>query len=352
METSTATDCVSILFVDDEIRILSVFSSLLEDAGYLIKTASCAEDALRLIEGQRFDIVFLDQFLGQTRGLDLMKRMAETHDTLSFVIVTANGSADLAVQALKSGAVDFITKPFLVTDLIKSIEYVNKKRELDREKKTLVAKLELAVNNKTQELNRVYTHVLSTLAQAMEQRDSGTYGHSKRVSYNARLIAAALDLGEKEREDLKTAALLHDIGKIGITDFILGKEGPLSERERNIIKSHPFKGVEILRPLKQFEHILPSILHHHENYDGSGYPEGISGERIPLHARIISVADTYDAILSTRPYRSASDHSRAISELIAFSGKQFDPDIVDAFIRTDAKYRSIAAYSVPMSEDN
>ena len=292
-------DSTKILFVDDETRILSVFSSLLTEAGYAITTSSQADDALRLIAAERFDIVFLDQFMGPTRGLDLMRRMAEKNADLSYVIITGNGSADLAVEALKSGALDFITKPFLVTDLIKSIEYVKKQRAVIRQRKDWLAELQLVVSEKTDELKRMYTHVLATLAQAMEQRDSGTYGHSKRVSYNSRLIAAALDLGEKDRDDLKTAALLHDIGKIGITDFILGKEGPLSEQERNIIKSHPFKGVEILKPLKQFEHILPSILHHHENFDGSGYPEGLSGERIPLHARIIAVADTYDAILSS-----------------------------------------------------
>jgi len=263
----------------------------------------------------------------------------------SFVIMTGNGSTDLAVESLKSGALDFVTKPFLVTDLIKSIEYVKKQRELDRQRREWLADLQHTVDEKTDELKRVYTHVLASLAMAMEKKDIGTYGHSRRVSYNARLIAAALGLGEKDRADLKTAALLHDIGKIGITDFVLGKAGPLTDEERAIIRDHPQKGVEILQPLKQYEHILPSILHHHENYDGSGYPGGISGERIPLHARIIAVADTYDAILSARPYRSAADHSRAIAELTANAGSQFDPAIVNAFVTTDAKYRRLFAHA-------
>ncbi len=338
------TETARILFVDDEPRILEVFTMMLTDAGYFVSGAARADEALQLVSHNTYDVVFLDQFLGPSRGLDLMQSMADLRSDLSFVIMTANASTDLAVQSLKTGASDFISKPFLLTDLVRSIEYVQKKRDLEREKKEWLKGLELAVNEKTEELNRVYTRVLSSLAQAMEQRDKGTYGHSRRVSYHARLIAAALDLGEADRDDLKTAALLHDIGKIGITDFILGKEGPLTDAERDIIKVHPQKGVEILKPLKHFERILPAILHHHENFDGSGYPEGKAGEQIPRAARIIAVADTYDAILSTRPYRSAADHDSAIAELLANSGTQFDPEIVKVFVETDAKYRNLFSY--------
>lgn len=336
-----------ILIVDDEQRILEVFSSMLNEEGYYVRTAARAVDALSAADREAFDIVFIDHFLGLTRGLDLMRELTKRHPDISPVIMTGNGTTDLAVYALKSGAADFITKPFLLGDLVRSVEFVNKKRDLDRQKRDLLATLERNVNEKSEELRRIYVHVLSSLAQAMEKKDIGTYGHSRRVSYHARLIAAAIDLNEKEREDLKTTALLHDIGKIGITDFILGKSGPLTDAEMDIIKSHPRKGVEILKPLKQFEHILPSILHHHEQYDGSGYPAGIAGESIPLHARIIAVADTYDAILSSRPYRSGSNHEKAISELRKYAGVQFDPRIVKAFVEADAHYCRLFGPSHP-----
>ncbi len=331
----------SILFVDDEPRILEVFSMLLTEAGYSITTVSRPDEALRHVSDNHFDIVFLDQFLGKTRGLDLMRRMEEVDEDLSFIIVTANGSTDLAVESLKSGALDFISKPFLATDLIRSIEYVKKQRGFELRRRAWLENLQRDVNEKTDELKRVYTHVLASLAQAMEKRDLGTYGHSRRVSYHSRLIAAALDFGGKERADLKTAALLHDIGKIGISDFILGKQGSLDDAERDVIKNHPQKGYEILKPLRQFEPILPTILHHHEHYDGTGYPSGLAGEQIPLYARIITVADTYDAILTTRPYRSGANHEAAVQELLRHSGTQFDPRIVTAFVETDRAYRTL-----------
>jgi putative nucleotidyltransferase with HDIG domain len=330
-----------LLIVDDERRILETFSIMLEEMGHYVKTASDPDDALTFISEDEFDIVFLDQFLGRAKGLDLMQRMAKINPDLYYVIITSNGNPDLAVESLKRGASDFITKPFFIADLIKSIEYVNKKRELDKQKKELLATLESEVNEKTKELQEIYFSVLSSLAQAMEKKDIGTYGHSKRVTYYSRLIAAALDLKENDRKDLKAAALLHDIGKIGISDFILGKQGPLNEKEFQTVKDHPQKGVEILKSLKQFESLLPAILHHHENYDGSGYPHGLSGENIPLLARIIAVADTYDAILSDRPYRTARNHGKAINELLNSAGRQFDPVIINAFVKADAKYHEV-----------
>lgn len=299
---------MKILIVDDEQRILETYASLLGDAGYYVRTASKAEDALLLASIEPYDIAFVDQFLGPTKGMDLIQKLSAANPYLHFVLITANGSTDLAVTAMKMGASDFISKPFFLADLLKSIEYVSKKRDLERQKKEMFDTLQTRLEEKTAELKTAYFSVLSSLAQAMEKKDIGTFGHSMRVRHYSRLIASALDLGGEEKENLKIAALLHDIGKIGTSDFILGKPGPLNETEMLDVRSHPLKGVEILKPLKptfsQLDSILPAILHHHEYYDGSGYPTGLSGEGIPLLARIITVADTYDAIVSTRPYRA------------------------------------------------
>ena len=335
------TEETRILIVDDEKRILELFKPLLEDFGYYVRTAAEPDEALRLINEDNFHIIFVDQYLGPMKGLELIGKMAVIDPGLYFVTMTACGSTDLAVEAMKKGASDFLSKPFFINDFIKSIEYVNKKRALDKEKAELIVSLELKASEKEEELKGMYFSVLSSLAQAMEKKDIGTYGHSRRVGHYARLIAAAIDLGEEDRERLKAAALLHDIGKIGITDFILGKNGRLDVAEMQEVKNHPMKGVEILKPLKQFHSILPAILHHHEYYDGSGYPDGLTGEDIPLLARIITVCDTYDAIMSNRPYRAAGTHEKALSELTKYSGIQFDPVIVKAFVYAEKKYRSM-----------
>ena len=325
-----------LLIVDDEKRILEAFSMLLEDFGYSVKTAPGADEALAMLSTNTFDIAFIDQFLGRDRGVDLMNRMAELDPDLHFVIISGNSSTQLAVDSFKTGASDFISKPFFATDLVRSIEFVNKRRRLEQEKKEFLLSLSSKLDEAKEELSTIYFSVLSSLAQAMEKRDMGTYGHSMRVKHYSDFIAEALCLGNEAREHLRVAAMLHDIGKIGTSDFILGKPGPLDEHELREVRSHPQKGVEILSPLTtifgQLDQILPAILHHHEHYDGSGYPAGLAGEEIPLLARIIAVADTYDAILSDRPYRAAADHHRAVLEISRHAGRQFDGRIITAFV--------------------
>jgi putative nucleotidyltransferase with HDIG domain len=320
-----------ILLVDDEVRILDVMTNMLMELGWDVKSASSPVEALRLVAEEKFHMAFVDNFLGPIEGIDLIGKMAEVDKDLQFVIMTGNPNIETAIHALKDGVADFLRKPFRMEELLVSVDHVNRRLELERQRKSLLAGLELTVREKTDELRQTYLSVLVTLSRTVEKKDLGTYGHSMRVSEISARIAENIGLSTVEIADIRAASLLHDIGKIGISDYILAKQGPLTDEEVGIIRSHPQKGVEILQPLKQFEAFLPAILHHHERYDGSGYPAGLSGDAIPISARIISVADTYDAIISERPYRSAGTDEKAIAELRAFIGRQFDPRVVGTF---------------------
>lgn len=319
-----------ILLVDDEDRVLDVLTCMFREVGLDVATAATPAEALRFVSEEPFRIAFVDNHLGSMEGMELIDQLRKTDPNLQFVIMTGNPNIETAIRALKNGIADFLRKPFHIEDLLVSIQHVNRKIELEQQKKNLLAGLEQTVQEKTAELNQTYLSVLVAMSRTVEKKDLGTYGHSMRVSEMSVRIAKILGLSTAEIDDVRAASQLHDIGKIGISDSILAKKGPLTDEEIDVIRSHPQKGVEILQPLKQFEALLPAILHHHERYDGSGYPAGLADDAIPLSARIISVADTYDAIIHDRPYRQAAAHDNALRELHIWSGKQFDARVVDA----------------------
>jgi HD-GYP domain-containing protein (c-di-GMP phosphodiesterase class II) len=183
-----------------------------------------------------------------------------------------------------------------------------------------------------------------SLLQALKERDPYTYGHCRRVARNARLLAEAAGLNEYEQRIVEFSSMFHDLGKMGIPDTILLKPGRLTPREEAIMRSHPSKSAEILNPLSNipfFKALLPGVRHHHERIDGRGYPDGIGGERIPPIARIILIADTFDAMTTTRPYRKGGSYEFAFKELRQFAGRQFDPQLVEIFVRAFPTWPSL-----------
>ena len=191
-------------------------------------------------------------------------------------------------------------------------------------------------------LQKTYMDTVTTLSQAVDARDPYTAGHSERVAAISLKIAEKMEFDEKRLQKLEISALFHDIGKIGVPDNILLKPGKLDEMEFQKIKEHPEIGVNILKKIDFLKDSLPTIRHHHERYEGNGYPDGISGTDIPIESRIISVADTYDAMTSDRPYRKGLSYETAISEIIRFKGLQFDPDVVEAFLAVE--FNNISTY--------
>lgn len=181
-------------------------------------------------------------------------------------------------------------------------------------------------------LEKAHFETIMAFSEALEARDQYTAGHSRRVMEYSKSIGQRMKLDKHDIEDLKRSALLHDIGKIGIPDIILHKQTKLSDEEYAVIKAHPEIGADIIRHMKSLKHLVPAVYHHHERFDGEGYPQGIKDKEIPLHARIIAVADTFDAMTSSRPYRKALSFRMALSELENSKKAQFDPGIADIFI--------------------
>jgi len=181
-------------------------------------------------------------------------------------------------------------------------------------------------------LEKTHFETIMAFSEALEARDQYTAGHSRRVMEYSKSIGQRLKLDREDIEDLKRSALLHDIGKIGIPDIVLKKKTKLTDEEYAIIKSHPETGASILKYIKSFKNLVPAVYHHHEQFNGEGYPDGVKGAAIPLHARIIAIADTFDAMTSSRSYRNALSLRTALSELERNRGIQFDPDITDIFL--------------------
>jgi putative nucleotidyltransferase with HDIG domain len=256
------------------------------------------------------------------------------------IILTGYAEIDVAVDAIRLGTNDFIMKPVNLDLVILSVRNALEKKRLEDELETYQRNLERLVEERTGKLQQAYltlkkAHLdsVKVLIEAIDAKDPYTRGHSDRVRRMSLEIAKLLDFTEERMESLEYGALLHDIGKIGIKDGVLQKEGPLRPDEYHYIQEHPLIGVKIVEGIQFFYDKIPMIRHHHEHFDGTGYPDGLAGEAIPLEARIIAVADAFDAMFSLRPHRKAMTIENVLSELKQGENKQFDPLIIDIFLQ-------------------
>ncbi len=311
-----------ILVVDDDDLVRDTFAAILDEEGYEVCCATSGADALACLKNAAFDIMLCDIFMPGQNGLELLPFAQALAPDMPIILITGYGNVAMAREALQLGASDFITKPCGAGELPIIVER-NLTRQAVLRRSAQQHKYALHVSNET---------VLDALLTALNTRDTETEGHSERVTAYTIEIADHLDLSGEELTRIARGALLHDIGKIGIPDGILLKPGKLTPEEWVEMRRHPVIGYEMCAKIEMLQREADIVLHHHEAWDGSGYPRGLAGEAIPLGSRIFAVADTLDAMTSNRPYRAALSFQTARDEIRKFRGRQFDPAIVDIFL--------------------
>jgi len=312
-----------VLVVEDEEAVAGLFRQALSAAGYRVHTVSTATEALRNLGNASYDIAFFDIHLPDVNGFTLLERCLAIHPRLPIVMVTGHADVDVARRAIRAGASDFLAKPFSIASLPIIVERNVARRDL----------ADASQQNHRRELQNSYETVLSALLTALNTRHTETEGHSERVTAYTMVLAEQLGVSEEDLYHIERGALLHDVGKIGVPDRILHKPGPLTREEWEEMRRHPAIGHRMCARIEFLRGASEIILHHHERWDGTGYPDGLRGGDIPLGARIFAVVDAFEAMTTDRPYRSASSYPAAAAEIRQHAGTQFDPTIVEAFLQ-------------------
>jgi putative nucleotidyltransferase with HDIG domain len=339
-----------VLVVDDEPQVREVLSRYLLSQGYECSTAHDGTSALRAAETEQPHIVLLDISMPGKSGIDVLKELQARYPDTAVVMVTAIADINVAIDAMRNGAYDYLVKPIDLNMLLISVERALERRRLLLENKEYQLHLEKKVEEQTNQIRLTFLGTISALVQALETKDAYTRGHSEIVAEIAVAIAKELGMTEERIEKIRLAALLHDIGRIGVRECVLNKQGTLTAEEYEHVKSHCLLGKRILQPIIDDDEILDIIVHHHERYDGTGYPDGLSAAqlrketmivataeayatKLSQDAMVVATADAYAAMSSDRPYREALTPQAIENELRSGAGKQFDPAIVDALLR-------------------
>jgi putative two-component system response regulator len=339
----------SILIVDDEESIRHLLRIQL-GSRYACAQAASADDAIKLLRMRTFDLVLADITMPGTSGLDLCLHVSTTYPDTVVLMVSGLSDIQSAIRAMQHGAFDYILKPFDLAQVALSVERAMDYHSLLSFKHNHERKLEETVRRRTEELHSLnvdlndmfeilysnYRATLHSLAKAVETKDVETRGHAERVVAYCLTLGRRLGLSERDLIALEQGALLHDIGKIGVRDSILLKAGPLTDDQWIEMRAHIDHGLGIIEGIDFLTGARAVIGQHHEKFDGSGYPRGLAGDSIHIHARIFAVADAFDALTSDRPYRAACAYPAACKEIIASSGTHFDPRVVDVFLTIPA----------------
>ncbi len=304
-----------VLVIEDDATQRQLLSRVLEREGYATRTERDGEAGLRAIFEFAPELVLLDLNLPRLDGYAVcgQLRADPLTATLPVIVISAHTSVTDMVAALDAGADDFLAKP------VQQAELLARMRSAMRLRRAMTS-LERA------------TQIVAALANAVEAKDVGLVYHCRWLAHHAARVGVQVGLRGEDLEAVAYGALLHDVGKIGVPEHLLRKEGPLSDDEWSIMRRHPEIGERICRPLRSSISFAPIIRHHHEQYNGRGYPDGLRGEGIPLGARIVAIADAYEAMVHGRPYQPAQAHHTVAAELQRLRGRQFDPDLVPVFL--------------------
>ena len=329
-----------ILVVDDEDAIREIVCSMLTAANYKTKQASSGLKALAMLDaGEEFELMLSDLMMADLDGIGLLERTKESYPDMPVVMVTAVHDISVALAAIRNGAYDYLLKPFEREQLLATVRRALENRHLKMQNRDYQTGLERMVEARTEQLQKAMTDLersygmtLEALGGALDLKDAETEGHSRRVTVFTIAIARAMGLSKDQIDVIARGAFLHDIGKMAIPDAILRKPGKLNPEEVAVMREHCYHGYQILKKIPFLKEAAEIVYAHQEHYDGTGYPRQLKGNDIPLGARIFSVADTLDAITSDRPYRAAQTVTAAREEIKAWSGRQFDPEVVEVFI--------------------
>jgi len=324
----------TVLIVDDESAGRDTLESILDGEGYVLLMATNGAEAIEMARVNQPDIILMDVMMPGMTGFDACRYIRSESDLaeIPIILLTALDDRKSLLTGLDAGADDFITKPFDRYELrarLAGIMRLNRFRKLVQER-----------NNTEEEhkkLQLAYDATIEGWSHAMDLRDKETEGHTQRVTELTLKMAFALHVGEENLAHIRRGALLHDIGKLGVPDAILLKEGKLTDEEWVIMRKHPTYAREMLSQIEYLRPALDIPYCHHEKWDGTGYPRGLKGEEIPLAARMFAVVDVWDAVTSDRPYRPAWTKEQALTYIIEHSGTHFDPEIVQVFLKVIKK---------------
>jgi putative nucleotidyltransferase with HDIG domain len=346
-----------VLVVDDEPAARKLLCLILEP-DYSCTAASNGAEALAALQREQFDAVISDLQMPGMSGLELLVKVRRERPYVAFLVTTGVDDVDIGVQAMRSGADDYLVKPLLGNAVLASLERALDKRRLEQQVENYRQHLEEMVVERTrqlratlQQIERSYEDTLRALGAAIDLRDSETEGHSQRVCRYSIEIAKAMGWSEEQLENLARGAYLHDIGKLGIPDGILLKPGPLTPDERATMQTHVQIGFELVKGIPFLSAAADIVLMHHERHDGSGYPRGLKGDEILPGARIFAIADSFDAITSDRPYRRASPLEFGYETIQRASGGLFDAQVVNAFLSIPAEAWSRSHHPKTSSHD-